>query len=388
MYYAFSDSLFAEADGNYMLVPEADQEPISVSPECVTDLSVIVRSGFYQPSRFFKFPNLKRLSIIGKHPEKNRVAFNYHGSPPSLNPAIEELRIVGVTIDTFYETRQLAAVRKLHLIGICCATTILPVVVSRLRQLRELSVEYCTTPSRPFLDVTKLAQLESLTFCPKDYNGRFVTENEFQLVGLHKLVNLKYLNVTLRGSYNYLNQITTLVQLQTLIIDSSTLVMLHEWFDALKNLETLCIRKQANCTCLPACTRRNSCNVVYVPNNICNLRRLRVLTLFGEWGVVVPDTIALVPTLQSLRIYCNIPVDLPDSLVSSHLELYMTQYDDRETKDCWKSTNREILKRIQKRQKCPVSLFTLALRWINSHRNLFVSSLNVPQELLERIKEL
>lgn len=166
-----------------------------------------------------------------------------------------------------------------------------------------------------------------------------------------------------------------LENITTLYLYGPCQVLPDDFFDAVPNLEQL---------------RFSLRNLSAIPTSIGNLCWLREFANYTH--VVAPDSIVYATRLTDIFgfnerraelkiVMYDLWLDaLPDSMAICWL-------NDKS----WPAKNQMILKRIQDKLGCPAPLLTLALRWINMHRNLFDrdrEKLPLPRELIEYIKIL
>lgn len=394
--------------------------PSNVNPKLVIHLTVNVRGATttkFKTSCFDDFTNLNSV-CFGNYADfdfKTKICFDDSFRLPHSVRTIEfdDVEIFG------FENLINSHITKLNLSKYAYVDW--PSVVEQMTQLEEFSITGWMPNS--IFNVNRLTNLKSFTFIPTVYQP-------FLLHGFQHLTSLE--NLSIRPEYvdeQALPDLTSLKKLMLHQLDQSK-NMSHQWFIKAPNLEELHIDLpvafpdvtdlrhlpplilydtiQSNPTLLPTissittltklkltgnCVTHLSCrwfeylvhiqelwidlpSLHEIPDNIDNLRKLRSLTIEGE-KISLPSSIGNIMTLKKLEVprICSIP----SSMVTNHILQFVGKAKD------WKTENRELLKRIQLANGCPVSLLTITLRWINSHRDLFDTKLNLPQELLERV---
>lgn len=356
--------LVPDATGRYKLLSALDDDNsnvVFVSPEDVVELRVnLTQTDNYVPASFKVFSKLKSLMFTGDHVRIPRVTL---GSQFELPTTTDSLLFKYVNVEGIEYLTQLSHVRKLALGGMSLTFQQLFVISLQLVWLEELYMNQIPLPAHTIFNISNLVKLKTFMFCP------YIPVTGFQVVGWHELENLENLSLDLQPTFIDELNIPDWKNLKKLHLCSDAVNISPQWFEKLTNLEQLTF---------------NMHDLSKIPDNIDNLRKLRLLSVWSlRDGAVLPASLSNIATLQTVEVYDTSIV--PESMITSNVELFLVKPNEPRV-DHWSEVNNNLLQRIQSRQNCPVSLMTLGLRWINSHRGLFETNLNIPEELLERIK--
>lgn len=313
----------------------------AIAPERVKELDI--DADLCLPENLDVFPSLQVLSI--------GVNIRYDVSFTDafrLPLSTREVRIHCQRVNNLEHLIKLPQVEKLSLVLYSEWTSQL----TKLTQLRKLDLhKYDKVPlGHTTFDISPMVNLIKL---------RCHLDDTVHLKGLEKLTKLTTLDLTRpRSQSSYLTP---------------------ELFRNLTNLRSLSYDVEPS--------YRRPLTEDCIPDNIDALHQLQEIRIAAKLSL--PASVANIRTLHRITVY-DIEC-IPESMLCNHVVLKLLHYKPFESwhskqVDKWSIVNNALLQRIQQRLGCPVSLVTIVLRWINSHREMFATDLNLPIELLERIK--
>lgn len=293
------------------------------------------------PKSWQKLSNLEELNLQGGNPHTNykvelknlagltklRRLSMHSIQPSSWSPVLHVSSLTSLTLVEVYGEDYVGT-------------------LERLTQLRHLHISDSMALNRP-INLAPLTNLESLTLA---------RPRERPVVGWNALCSLTYLNVTYtRTHYTVDPEIATLTNLTELTICAPGIRTIDGVLEPLVKL---------------VCISITATNCVF-PTSLVYLTNLEMLYLnVQSAGMPSLDRLVKLRDLTILRL----PVQaLPESMLSMGLTRYNL---------CpWSSTSKQLLRHIQARHRVPCSLYTLALRYVNSR------TCSMDRQLPEHIKE-